>query len=142
MRISMLIAAAILLTAADGPSMGANEDPEGSAKKIAELNKERITTLTNAAEVSTKLAQIARVEASEAMEDQMALLKAEAEAAETESERLVLYTDAVKSLKELEELAQAQKQAARATELPRLRIKAKRLEIEILLERAKSKERK
>ena len=86
-----------------------------------------------------RLAQAARIEVSEALVDSMALLEAELDSAETNSERLSLYKKTVDSLRQLEGLAKAQKEAARGTELSLLRIKAKRLEVEIRLERSKLK---
>jgi hypothetical protein len=137
---SALILAAILMTAAqEKPS---KEQIEASAKKIKELRKERITTLKEAVDVSSKLAQSGRLEVWEAMEDRMALLKAELEAAEKESDRIALYKQAVASLKDYEAVARARFNAGRGTELPLFRIKAKRLEVEIQLEQATVKESK
>ncbi|MBI1323154.1 hypothetical protein GC170_08195 [bacterium] len=132
-----LIGVAVLFMSAGALQEPPKREFEPSAEKVKELQKERNAVLKSAAEVSMRLAQTARIEVSEAMVDNMALLEAELDAAETDSERLVLYKKTVDSLKELEALAKAQKEAARGTELSLLRIKAKRLEVEIRLERSK-----
>jgi hypothetical protein len=142
MRISALIAVVALMAAADAREKAPQDEIEASAKKVKELQKERITVLKEAAEASMKLAQTTRIDFSEAVEDRMALLTAELDAAESGAERISLYQKAVSTLKAYEELARAQKEAARATELSMLRIKARRLEVEIQFERARMKEPK
>ena len=134
-----LIAAAVLLASAGARQERSKDEIEASAKKVKELQRERIAILRSAADVSVTLARNARIQASEAIEDSIALLEAELEAAETESERISLYGKTVESLRGLEELARAQKEAARGTELDLLRIRARRLEVEMQLERAKIK---
>ncbi len=139
MGMTALLAAAVLLTAAGAPEKPSKAEIEASAKKVKELQKERIAALQAAADVSKRLAQAARIEIWEALDDRMALLKAELGAAETESERISLYKNAVDSLKGYEALAKAQAEAGRATQLSVFRIKARRLEVEIQLEQAKLK---
>jgi outer membrane protein TolC len=141
MGMTALVTAAVLLTA------GAQEKPtkamaEAPAKKVKELQNERIAALQNAADLSRRLAQSGRIDLRDALEDRLALLKAELDAAETESERISLYKKAVGSLKEYEALAQRRFEAARETDLNFNRIKARRLEIEIQLEQAKIKQAK
>jgi len=142
MRVSALVAVAILLTAADGPQKRSQDEIDASVERIMELQKQRIAVLQDAAEMSLHLAQNARLDSSEALDDQMVLLEAKLDAAKTDPERVLLYKEAVEWLKGLEELAKAQKMAARATELPRLRMQAQRLELEVQLERVKIKEAK
>jgi DNA uptake protein ComE-like DNA-binding protein len=149
MRFPALVLAVVAVTpllAPAGPRDKDNPPPkdaaEASAKKIKELQKERIATLKTVAEISLKLAQAARLETWEALEAQMALLKAEVDAAETDSEKVALYTKALDSLKTLEALGKAQFQAGRATELAVHKVKARRLEVEIDLERAKARQAK
>ncbi|WP_161967349.1 hypothetical protein [Fimbriiglobus ruber] len=72
----------------------------------------------------------------------MSLLKAELDAAEKESDRIALYKKTLDALKKYEEVATARKAAARGTELSTLKVKARRLEIEISLEQANIKETK
>jgi len=139
MTLSTLVVVVALVSAAsaqDKPSI------EESTKKVKELQKERIAALKAAAEISQKLAQAFRLDISEAMENRMTLLKAELEAAETESDRIALYKKALEDLKACEQLAKDQFAAARATELPLHKVKARRLEIEIALEQAKIKQAK
>jgi hypothetical protein len=134
-----LITAVVLLKAANARQEPSKNAVEVSAKKVKGLQTERIACLKSAADVSMRLAQKARIELSDALEDRMTLLAAELDAAETESERLSLYRKAVDSLSGLEEVAKARMEAARGTELNLHRIKARRLEVEIQLERAKIK---
>ena len=134
-----LIAVAVLLTAAGGGQGPSKDEIEASARKVKGLQGERIDVLKSAADISMRLAQTARIEVSDASEDRMALLGAELDAAATEAERISLYRKTADSLKGLEALAKAQFEAAHATELNLHRIKARRLEVEIQLERAKIK---
>ena len=139
MRMSALIAVVVLMTAADAREKPSKDEIEASARTVQELQKERIAVLNEAVAVSTALFQRAQLDILALMEDRMALLEAELDAAETVSERISLYTKAVDSLKEYEELAKAGKMAARGTDRDIFRIKARRLEVEIRLERARIK---
>lgn len=116
--------------------------PPASADKVKDLQKERIATLKALAEVTTKLAVNGRAPLEEALEARLLLLEAEADAAEKEADRITLYTGCVDTLKEYEKLADARKQAALGTEATVLKIKARRLEVEIRLEQARSRENK
>lgn len=111
--------------------------PKGTAAKVDELRKERIAILRGVADGSLRLAQSARCEVREALEDQIALHAAELDAAEKESERGALRKQVLDSLTTLEELAQARFAAARGTKLDVLRVRARRLEIELQSEQAK-----
>jgi RNA polymerase sigma factor (sigma-70 family) len=115
---------------------------EVMGEKVKNLQKERVATLKEVVDTSLRLARVARLEVGEAMEDRMALLKAELEVAEKESDRVALYKQTLDALTEYEKLARAQKEAARGTESTVLRVKARRLEVEICLEQAKAKEAK
>ena len=136
--------ATVLLAALARPQETANPPSKGraeeSAKKVKGLQRERIATLKETADVSLKLAQGSRLELEVALEDRMALLKAESEATESEPERIALYKQALDALTAYETLARTQKEAARGTELAVLRVKARRLEVVIRLEQAKAKE--
>ena len=137
MGMSALIVVTALMAA---PIPKESPAAEASAKKVKELRKERIAVLKDVVEVSTKLAQNARIEIADALDDRMTLLQAELDAAEKESERIALYMKALDSLKVYAELAKARFEAGRGTELAVLKVKAKRLEIEIQLEQAKIRE--
>lgn len=113
-----------------------------SVKKVKEIQKERIATLKKAAEVSLALAQRDRLEVWEAVEDRVALLKAELEVAETEADLVTLYKKTLDDLKVYEAVAKARLEAARGSELALHKVKAKRLETEIALEQAKMKQAK
>jgi len=129
--------------ALDKANPSATERVEESANKVKELQKERIATLEKLVKIATAQYQRGRVSSYEAVvEAMMQLLKAELEAAEKESDRIALYEMTVDALKQLEQLAQARVAAGRATSIERLGIKARRLEVEIQLERAKAKEAK
>jgi predicted phage tail protein len=120
---------------------GAQEAPskEEAAKKVKQLQQERIATLKAMIDVGVKLAPVGHFPTRELAETRMTLLKAEVEATEKESERIALYQHAVEALKEYEGLAQAAKEAARGTELDKLAIKAWRLEVETWLAQAQLK---
>ena len=138
MRTSTLIVLATVLTA-----INAQESPsrelDASAKKVKELQQERITTLKAVVELGTKLATVGHFEIRDISDARMTLLKAELDAVENESDRIALYKEALNSLQQYEALAKAAKEAARATELDKLAIKARRLQVEIWLEQAKIK---
>lgn len=137
-----------LITAAAGvglavlahESSAADPEPQtkSSAAKVDELRKERIAVLRDVADGSLKLAQSGRAEVREALEDQIALLTAELDAAEQESERSAIRKQVLDTLTMLEELAQARFTAARGTKLEVLRVRARRLEIELQSEQAKT----
>jgi hypothetical protein len=70
------------------------------------------------------------------------LLKAELEAAEKGSDRILLHTKIIETLKRYEEVAKARREAGRGTAADVLKIKERRLVVEILLEQEKMKEAK
>lgn len=107
-----------------------------AAAKVEELQKERIDCLKALAEVADKLAVGARGSIEDALDAKLLLLQAEVDAARTESDRVSLYTACVNALKEYEQLADARKQAALGSEATKLRVKARRLEVEIRLQQA------
>jgi outer membrane protein TolC len=110
--------------------------PASPQDKVKDLQKQRIETLKQATEIGLKLYQSGRLEVGPVLEDRMALLKAEVEA--NLADRIPLYTQAVDSLKQYEALAKAQHEAGRGSEYAMLRVRAKRLEVEVLLEKAKA----
>ena len=120
----------------------AQDKPDDPAKTVKELQKERIATLEKVVAISTKLAQTGRVEIGEALEARMGLLKAEVELAEKESDRITIYQNALAELTALLKLAQTQFEAGRATELAIHKVKARFLEVKILLEKARIREAK
>lgn len=126
----------LALIIAAGFMTAAPERPSDSAR-VKELQKERIAALRETADVSMKLAQSARVELSEALEDRINLLKAEVDAAENGADRIALYKKAIDSLKEYEAMAKTRFEAGRGTQVAMLRVKARRIEVEIALERLK-----
>lgn len=133
----VLIVAVALLAALDTLKQSPAEVVEASARKIKELQKERIAILKEAAEGSFQLAKRGRsVSIREASEVRMTLLKAELAAAEKESDRITIYKEALAAMKLYVEVANAAFAAARANNVDRLMIKAHCLEIEMGLEQA------
>lgn len=139
MKMSALFVVVTLLTAAVAQAEPSSEEVEASAKKVNELRKERIAALKNVVAVGFALAREGHYEIREVSEARMTLLKAELDAAEKEPDRVVIYKQALDSLKQYEAIAQAALDVGRSTNLDRLAIKAKRLEVEIMLEQAKIK---
>jgi len=140
-----VLAAALLIAPArpqDKGNPARKDQAEESARKIKELQKERIAILKAMVDQVTKLVQTGRASFDEACEARLLLLKAELDAAEKESDRITLYKNFVDVLKEFESWAEQRWQAARGTQAAVLKIKARRLEAEILLERAKAEEAK
>ena len=136
------IVAATLLAAPDSPGDAINfrTAADESATKIKDLQKERIATLRELVEISTRLYQSGRGSYGEALDALVLLHKAELEAAEKESDRIALYKNFVELLKNHEKLAESQMEAARGNGTAILKFKAKRLEAEIQLEQALAKE--
>lgn len=112
---------------------------EGKNSGQSELRQERIAALKAVVELGVKLTTVGHFEIRDVSEARMTLLNAELDAAEQESDRIALYKEALDSLKQYEALAKAAKEAAKATELDKLAIKARRLEVEIWLEQATTK---
>ncbi len=115
---------------------------EEPAKTVKELQKERIATLKQAADAIAALYKIRRAPYEEVLEARLLLHKAELDAAEKESDRITLYKNIVDELKEFEMFADKQFKAARWTVASFLKVKARRLEAQIDLERVKAKEAK
>ncbi|HEY2909615.1 MAG TPA: hypothetical protein VGI99_05180 [Gemmataceae bacterium] len=122
--------ALILATAFAAP-----EKPDVSAK-VKELQKERIAALKEVADLSVRLALAGRIEPSEALEARLALLKAELESTEKESDRITLYKKAHEAVKAIEQIASDRFYAGRGTSMHVSKAKAMRLEIEIALVKA------
>jgi hypothetical protein len=120
------------------------EEPpkEEPPKTIKELQKERIATLKKAVEFITDLYENKRAPYEEVTEARLLLLKAQLDAAEKGSDRITLYKKIVDVMKEEEEVAESRFNGARTSPYPVLKAKARRLEAEIDLQRAKAKEAK
>lgn len=109
---------------------------EESARKIAELRKQRIEILKGMAEASQQLVKNNRLEIEQALKSQITLLQAELNVAENASDRIALCKKTIETLNQYEEIAKARKANARGTELSVLEARAARLEVEILMEQA------
>lgn len=137
-----VVAVAVLTAPAspqDGESLAREQQIQKSAKKVTELQKERIATLKALADISTKLFQSGSGSFEAALEAKVLVFEAELDAAEKDPERLTLCKHLVDALKECEELAKERVKTARGTEAAVLKVKARRLEAEIHLEQAKVK---
>ncbi len=113
---------------------------EKSARKVKDLQKERIDTLKELVEQTAKLYQNARIEFAELLDARLLLLQAELDAAAKESERIAIYKQTIDALKGYEEWADARTKSGRGTQAAVLKIKARRLEVEIQLEQARGKQ--
>jgi hypothetical protein len=116
------------------------EQIDASAKKVKELQKERIATLEDVVAQLTNLFQNGRVEFDEIINARLLLLEAKLDVAEKESDRIALYKNMVDVLKQYEALADGRVKFAQETHAVALKIKARRLEVEIQLEQAKARE--
>ena len=140
-----IIAATLLIVPAspqDKANLTHKNQIEESAKKVKELQKEQIATLKEMAAASSNLFKIGRVSYEAVIEARLLLLKAELDAADKESRRITLYQNFVDMMKEGKALAKQRVDSGRGTQLAVLNFKARRLEAEIHLERAKAKEAK
>jgi outer membrane protein TolC len=142
----LTVMAATLLMSPASPQAKVNlsrkDQTEESAKRVKELQKERIATLKQIVDQTTKGYERGSVSFEEVLEARLLVLNAELDAAEKESDRITLYKNTVDVLKEYENLAEARVKAGRGTQASALKVKARRLEAEINLERAKAKEAK
>lgn len=112
---------------------------EESAKRIKELQKEQIATLKKMVNQATVQFQSGRISYEPVMEARLLLLKAELDAAEKEADRITVLKNFVEAMKQGETLAKAIFESGQGTELAVLSFRARRLDAEIQLERAKTK---
>jgi hypothetical protein len=118
------------------------DQKEESAKKVKELQKERIATLKEMVDLTAARFQSVRASYEEVCEATLLLLKAEVDAAEKQADRITHYKNIVDLLKGYEQWADGRVKSAQAPASSVLKVKARRLEAEIDLERAKAKEAK
>jgi hypothetical protein len=137
--IVMLMATALVVSAANSQDSGGAKNEAESTKKIKELQKERLDALSAMAESASILAKQARVSLEEACEAQQQLLQAQIEYANNDAQRIQFYEKYIEALKQYEELAKVRKEGARGTEIAVLKARAGRLGAEIELERLKAK---
>jgi hypothetical protein len=137
-----VMAAALLITPAspqDGVNLSRKDQLEQSAKKVKELQKERIATLKKMADQLTLQYKAAQATVEDAYEAKLLVLKAELDAAEKESDRITLYEQMVGVMKDYEKAADRIVKSGQAKETTFLKAKARRLEAEIKLEQATAK---
>ena len=140
----LAVMAATLLMAPASPQDKVNpprkDKTEESAKKIKELQRERIATLKEMVDAISTMREQQLASYQDVAETKLLLLNAELEATEKGSSRITLYKSIVDVLKEGEKFAEDAVRTAGGTQVRILQVKARRLEAEINLERAKAKE--
>src|SRR5262249_43027192 len=99
-----------------GVSLSRKDQAEESAKKVKELQKERIATLKEMRDAISKLFQSGHASFDAVLEARQLLLKAELDGAEKESDRITLYKNFVDESKKIENLAEARVKAGQATQ--------------------------
>lgn len=132
---------ALMMPVANSQDAGADSRQgkrEESARKIKELQNERLATLRGLAADTSALYRNARVEADRAHDAQRQLIRAEVELAENDADRIKLYETFVNVMKDYEEIATVRLQGARGTRAAILEAKAMRLEGEIALEQLRA----
>jgi outer membrane protein TolC len=138
--IALILVAA--LTAASSTQDKPSNQIEESAKKIKDLQKERIAVLKELVDHLDTRYKSGTASFEEVLEARILLFKAELETAEKGSDRISLYTKMIDTLNQAEQVAKAQFGVGKVTTGDVLKIKARRLEVEILLEQEKMKEAK
>jgi outer membrane protein TolC len=133
MRTYTLILAALLAGSQDNPP---------ADNKVKDLQKERVTVLTELVEQANTGFRTGRSSYEEVLEAQVQLLNARLDLAEKAADRVALYEGTVAVLKSYEEVAKGRVESGRGTAAAALRIRARRLEVEIRLEQAKIREAK
>ena len=136
--IVMLMATTLVVSAANSQDKGGIKNQDESTQKIKELQKEQIATLKEMTEAAAELFRRGAASVDEIYEARTLLFQAELDAAETDADRIKLYEGLVTTMKDYEELAIARKMAARGTHVAVLKVKARRLQAEIALERLKA----
>jgi hypothetical protein len=136
--IVMLTVTALVVSAANSQE-APKDQQEASARKIRELQKERIAALEGMTDGATRLAKRGSHSIEEACDAWTLLVRAQVDAAEVDLDRIKFYERYVEAMQEFEEMARARKEAARGTEVAVLKAKACRLEAEIALEQLKAK---
>jgi hypothetical protein len=138
-----VLAAALLMAPAipqDRVKPSPKERVEESAKKVKELQKERIATLKQMVDADIRLEGRGIIPFDEVVEARLLLLNAELDAAEKESDRVTLYKNIVDELKKYETYAERRVKLAQVATVSVLKARARRLEAEINWERAKATE--
>jgi hypothetical protein len=135
MAITLLIAPA---SPQDKVNLSRKEQKEASAKKVKKLQRERAFTLAEVVEDTVKLFEKGLVKYEEIFEARLLALEAAVDASEKESDRMTFYKNIVDVMKEYEKYANDRLEAGRSSRSAVLKVKARRLQAEINLERAKA----
>ena len=131
--LKLAVTVAVLASASAHAQEKANPQ---SSKKVKELQKERVEVLRDLAEQYAHLYKNGRVEVELLLEARVMLFQAEADGAEKQSDRIARLKRLVEELKNYEQIAQARVETARGVKASVLKVKARRLEVEIQLEQA------
>lgn len=149
MRVSagivIVVAGMVLIAAASAQEKEAKRGKQESAKptdRVKELQQERVANLKTLVEMEAALLKTAKTTPEAVLEAKVSVCEAELEAAENDTDRIVVLKSFVDVLKELEETAKARKAAAEATEVPVLKAKSRRLQAEIRLEQLQAQPHK
>jgi hypothetical protein len=142
MILAIMVATLLMAPASpqDRVSSPHKDKTEESAKKIKEFQRERIATLKQLVDETSKLRETRAVAYEAVVEAKLLLLNAELDAAEKESSRITVYKSIVDVLKEGEEFAENAVKVGGGPPVRIFKVRAMRLEAEINLERAKAKE--
>jgi hypothetical protein len=136
-----LVAATLLIAPAisqEGATLSRDQQIEESVKKVKQLRQERIAALKAMANVINIQKSRGLAPDEDVLEAKLLVFKAELDASEKQSDRVMLFQSIVDVLKEYEQFADAMSKAIGGSEANFLKIKARRLEAEILLEQAKT----
>lgn len=137
-KTKLLVAASTLLTLLVADLPGA-PSPESNDSNLGELLEERRVTLNEVASHTKKLYEVGMVSISEVTKANWALQEAELEMCQTDEERIAVLEKMVTEAKLLEKHSGKMFDEGLATFLETLNAKAGRLEVQIALERAKTK---
>ncbi len=113
---------------------------DASARKIEELQKERIATLKEQVDIVTKLNPIEYIPLEDSCKARLLLLQAQAEVVENAADRLALCEDALKSFWQYYQTVKTKFDVGLATVPDLAYVRARLEEVRKLLERAKAKE--
>jgi hypothetical protein len=105
---------------------------------VKELQKERIATLKAVADLITDQYKFSAASVEEVYEARLQVVLAELDAAEKESDRITFYQSVVDVTKEYEKVADQLAKTAKAPGFFVLKVKARRPEAEINLQRTKA----
>ena len=135
--IVMLMATALVVSAAHSQDSGGAKNEAESTKRIKELQKERLSVLSAMAESAGILLQQGRVSPEVVYESRQELFQTQIEYADDDAQRIQFCESYIEALKKYEQLMIARKEGAQGSEFAVLKARAGRLGGEIAMERLK-----